>query len=287
MSEIATEIKPTQSASLFNGAVTAHAFGLATGNWRIGDHTKPENFMRVTALAKQFEVSTVWCPKASDFNAKITQPSDFGPHSPCDFDYQFEIDGIKVMRGALASGCAVGKGEAFFMATADCPIMVVRNGVGKIVCAHAGRDELIDRRLIMYGYSSGGRRFESVVDAIANYFGAEIQYLEVASVFGARHGFVHSVKNLTYGDFNLSLRQYIMNRWGTRIQCFNIDEELLIQELIRLQWRSRHSVASDRIWEDKVCTKTDIDDKNNFLWHSVARGNNQGERNGIFVVVNK
>ncbi len=279
-------LKPTKSVELFKGIATVHAFGRETGNWRIGDFTKPENFRRVAELAQKFGVDTVWCPQASKFNATIAKPISFGP---CDLDdnYQHEIAGIKVMRGTEASGCVVSKGEAFFMATADCPIMVVRNTIGKIVCAHAGRGELIDPAWVENGRPNYHRRFESVVDAIVSYFGSCIKQLEIASVFGIRHGHIHSVNDPKYGDFNLKLRQYIQERWGAEIICFSRDEEFLIQRLIGLQWRSRHSIDDRQIWCDEVCTKTDIDNENNFRWHSVARGDNKGERNGIFVIVNK
>lgn len=282
MSKVVTEIKPTRSLSLFKKTVTIHAFGRGTGDWKIGDFTQPENFKRVVEVARQFDVQKVWCPQVGSFNAQIAEPWQFEPDE-FEPNRSFEINGVRIMTRVKASGCPVGNGEAFFLASADCPIMVVKDVAGEVVCAHAGRDELIERTWVLRGRAAYHRKFESVVDAVASHFGHPMRYSDIFSGFGIRYDFCHDPANEKYAEYNSKLHDHIRKRCGSEINCFDREHNLRLELLIKQQWL-RYGVEHWKMTSDETCTKTDIDEDDQFIWHSRSRDGDASGRNGIFVI---
>ncbi len=263
---------------LFKNSVSIHAFGRDTGDWRVSEPNNIESYSKIIAMAKKLGVHTVWYPRAGTCNAKIVTKQDFPPNK-C-----FSIDEVEIMTGIEASGCPVGKGEAFFIASADCPTIVVQDEIGQVVCAHASREELIDQHWVRYDHANPGRKFESVVDAIASHYGHPLRHTKIFSGFGIREGFRHDPANEKYVGYNDKLDAHIRRRFGVEINCFDLEHNLSLELLIKLQWL-RYGVHHQNMMSDRVCTKTDIGDDNQFVWHSRARDDAKSGRNGIFVVV--
>ncbi len=254
--------------------LAVYGFGRSADGFQIGDFSDPYSFAKVVEACKLLGIKTVYCTQASDFSATICRPEDFPT--------KFIVGDVTIMTGVRASGCVVPRGAAAFRSSADCPTMVTQNLTGEVVVTHAGRDELIDRHRVQTGKPDPNRKYESVVDAIADYLGHGFKHLQVWAGFGIWTGFRHATTDPRYGKLNSALRQYALTRWGS--PCL-ADDDLLLTNLIRDQWCNRYGVQPSLVQRDEVNTKEDIGPDGEYLYYSRVREPKDNKTNGIFVVV--
>lgn len=268
-----TKMAPTEQRELWKGKVLVFGFGQEHGGFQIGDFHQRESFIKVAKACNSLGIKTVFCTQADEFSATICRTEDFTK--------EFVIDGVTIKTGVKASGCLVPKNSAAFRSTADCPTMITRNLSGEVIVAHAGRDELIDRHWVTHDKPNPARKYESVVDAMAAYYGWQFDSLEIWSGFGIREGFRHALTDPNYGRFNERLRQYVESRWDSN--CLAGDD-LEIHKLISDQWENRYGTKKPN--SDWIDTRKDIGEDGKPIWYSRSRDPRDNKTNGIFVVVN-
>jgi len=111
-----------------------------------------------------------------------------------------------------ADGIFLKKGDAFMMSSAGCPIIIATGG-GQMIVAHAGRDSLIDRGVLM---REPTRTHLSIVYAIAEAFikqGIRPNEIEMQMLFSIpAKMFKHDLNHHLYGEQNHQLAAF-MSTW--------------------------------------------------------------------------
>jgi len=112
-----------------------------------------------------------------------------------------------------ADGVFLGKGHAFVMSSAGCPIIVAKAG-RQMVVAHASRDSLIDRGAVM---DNPSRRNVSVVQSIVKEFldrGASLNEISMCMLLSIpADRFEHRFDHPKFGDYNTALAIFIDEKW--------------------------------------------------------------------------
>ena len=139
---------------------------------------------------------------------------------------------------APADGVFLGKGRAFVMSGSGCPVIIAAGG-DKVVVAHAGRDSLIDRGVVMEVPIT--REHVSVVNAVVSAFREndiaphQISMRMLFSIPAAV--FEHRFDHPQHGQYNLALFRFLNERWPMSIIRRNgamyLDLETLFEEQAR------------------------------------------------------
>ena len=256
--------QPTRVYQLFAGRVEVFCFG------KMGF---PFELHHVCQVADDLGVNRILRPQTHTFNAIVCEPEELTrvDHS---------VAGrIEVRSGVLADGVIIPKGKVALFQTRDCPTIITLNQkTGEVAAAHAGRDSLLDRELILTGDPS--RPFKSVVDAIVDRLvgdkpNGHSAYLEVFSCIGIEaRRFRHASDEPTYGYFNNRMSRYLVAEYGP--DCLldgNIEiGAIKLHRLIRNQFQ-RLGVMPDFISNDEreVGTGTQSD-----FFYSRRNGENHG-----------
>lgn len=166
-------------------------------------------------------------------------PSSARIVDPCVLTRRISLgNGMSIRRNKdiPADGIILGKGRAFVMSGAGCPVIVASDGYDVIV-AHAGRDSLVDRGAVT---GKPAREHVSVVDAVVGAFvdrGAIPNGIEMCMLFSIPSGvFEHRLDHEVYGDYNRALAVFVSRRWGDGIingpeeSSFFLDLECLFEE---------------------------------------------------------
>lgn len=236
-------------------------------------------FMRFQEVSSVFEIEKILAPSAASSNAKIITHHQLSErirstkylHSP------------ELWRGALADGAIIPLETGFFIASADCPTIIVISLSGLAIAAHAGRDSLFDNAALTRNPKLARleRKHFSVVDAIIE----RIKPEEIACVFitcgiSASY-FDHPLEHPRWGAINRARTMYarILGK-----QCVLGDVKygrLALKEIIKRQFEIC-GVNRNVIFSDGNDTFSDLDAPGEYRWWSARRGNQ--ERNGVLVV---
>ena len=235
-------------------------------------HSNTNTLNTVTAHAQKHGILKIFAPKVTNANKVIAREHDFKKEIVC--------NGVSVFHGIAADGVLIPSRSAFFIASADCPTLVLQDSLGSIVATHAGRQCLFDPASFL-----GGRRhgFESVIDGALDLLWDDPTHIH-ASVFcgiGEEH-FTHPREHFAYGDVNEAMIKYVVKRWGR--DCFGPDlteGQLNLFELIKAQLKES-GVPEKNIWHDGACTYSDRTSSGEYMWWSHRRGDRG--RNGILVM---
>ena len=264
-------------------SVRVEVFGRKTGNWSIR-HVKEKRDMPNYPLARK-RVRTI-CTIAAIRGAKcVIAPIPSRLSGTVIAARNVPPEGVirltpPFLRGIYADGAFLGRNEAFFMASADCPIVVLVGTQSGIVAAlHGGRDAIIDRSAAEKGIPS--RRYESVVDAALARFPDEPDaiFAFIGFGIGARH-FRHPFGHPVHGKRNRALVSYLMHKYGCVVRgaeeegCIDLSE-IIFRQIVR------HKIPACNIKRDGADTFSDKDASGEYRFWSHARGDDG--RNGILV----
>jgi copper oxidase (laccase) domain-containing protein len=235
---------------------------------------------RLATIAADIGVRQLAAPRPTLSNAKICTVAEL--NEPIDCGQR-----ISLRRGCDADGTVVIPAQPFFMASADCTTIVVRDAEsGHVIAAHGGRDSLFDRQRILTGRVS--RPHESVVDAIIEHFRVQFKSsckaLQVYLTCGIhpRH-YYHSFDHPTFGEQNRKICMHLVEHWGRGI-LYGTPEEgrLSIGGIITAQF-FRHGIKPTDVDFDSIDTYGDIDETADYRWWSNRRGDTT-QRNGVLVI---
>ncbi len=224
-------------------------------------------------------------PRPTEFNAVICDPwRDLkvemvsGPLLPCHFCK------VTIKRGCNADGVEIPKNllGGFWLSSADCLCVVAFSPSGRLICAHAGRDSLFDRKKMLTGTPS--RKNESVVDSIAELLGTEFKETKFFLTCGiAPEHLVHSWYHLEHGATNEKMIKYLAERWEQSVPPGKEQEGWInLKGLVTSQFEE-HGVSANSISTDGVDTYGDAGSDGRPLWWSHRRGDG-AKRNGILVI---
>lgn len=177
---------------------------------------------------RKMGVHKAYAPNVARASARIVAPHELKE--------RIVLKDTILYRGSIpADGILLGKGRAFVMSGAGCPVIVASDGYDTIV-AHAGRDSLVDRGAVM---GKPTRRHISVVNAILDALmerGAALDAVQMCMLFSIPAArFEHDFNHVAHGEYNHKLAKFINDRWhnGTII-CHRggmfLDLEVLFEE---------------------------------------------------------
>jgi|GEM_PF-1333932 len=196
---------------------------------------------------------------------------------------------LTIWTGFEADGVIVPPGEAMWISSADCPTIIAQSPCGMMICAHAGRNSLIDVHHLDHG--EPGRPYESVTEAIVATFkraNKDVRELRIFVTCGiGADDFTHPLDHPEFGERNAFMMEKLRGLgWG----CV---ETPLEQGRINLYMVIRHQfdklgVPSGQIQSDGINTAADmLGDE--YLWWSHTRARKSGQpehlasRNGVLV----
>lgn len=265
----AGEPLPRKIHHLDGGRVTVLGFGRPE-NWSVRNtQTGEDAGDRVCAVVSTMNVPRVFAPWPWRFNAKIAKPSDF----PCSRGR----NGVTFFHGIFADGVVLSPQSAFFIASADCPTIVLYHPQSKtVVAAHGGRNSLL-RGISLTAKASPLLPHRGVADEMVRSLRRVAGKPEESRVFSfcgvGPERFSHPFESP--GHDNRALIDAIVRQYGD--ECVVGPHErgcIDLHAVIKAQF-VRQGVPSDSIESDGVDTASGDE------WWSHRRGTR--ERNGIFV----
>jgi len=241
-------------------------------------------------------VSKLLLPNVSHFNARIADSCEL-------FQKKVDVDGVGVYTQCFVDGVRITKGQALFIASADCPTLVfsIPQGDFVVVC-HAGKNSLLDPCRI--DHSGKVRTHGSVVDRALEFFKGNKKDLRIDVLCGIGAQAVnYSASDQKYGDQNKTLISYVFDKWGGEVfapllkggkmvrpsgfdRC--MEGHLDFFALVRAQAKI-HGVPHVNILSDGVCTYTDGTGSHGGRFWSHKRqveggvASAEGKRNGVLV----
>lgn len=239
-------LKPTVIYERFGGKVEVRIYGKSPCSLEE---------KHLFQIARDLELRHIYHPQTHTFNAQICRTIDFTKED--------RVDGVKIHSGALVDGVSrIGRGEAIWLQTADCPTIIAHNDLtGEVIVAHAGRASLIDQARLLTGKPS--RQSESVVERIYRcLIDSERQTnlnIDVYSCCGiGPMQFRHPIDHPVHGQFNEKMNRFIALRYGQ--DCFlggQVDYGALnLHRLIFNQFRLC-GIPGDNIHHDSINTAVD------------------------------
>lgn len=255
--------------------VIVEAYGAVHGDWRITDWHQAASFARVVRWAKKYHLRGILVPSVRNCTGKLCRFKDL--------NIVPGINGMEVRAGCSADGVtSIPRGWGFFTASADCKTVVAfGEKTGTLIAAHAARDSLLNRE-----FASGVDNIslegevKSVVLEVLDRLDDPSEDIHVRSYLGiGAASYPHRFDDPEHGRANRQIWDYLKRRYGGNGGF--VGESLDIDELIRLQCLKR-GVLTQNIRSDGVDTCADLDEQDEYRWHSFKRTRNT-ERNGIFV----
>ena len=168
-------------------------------------------------------------------------------------------------------------GEAVWLASADCPTVVLTDG-HQLAVVHAGRWSLIDP-----WWQNGNQPDErpSVIENAVGFFPENNRELIKASIHCGigPHSFNHPLDHPKFGTSNRRLLLEVWRRWPGADKKIGQNFHLSLVEIIRRQFEDLD--VRTVLW-DEIDTFSERDPHSNeLLWWSAARGDSN--RNGVIV----
>lgn len=251
----------------------------------------PEIYDKVASVAYDAKVYLIFAPRPTEFNARVVNSTYLNvAHAP-DHDLHVEDElfpwrgSVGILRGQNADGCDVPQGTAFWLSSADCPAIIAWDPNGRLVCAHAGLNSLIDRELAINGKKS--RPHNSVVDAIIEELSCSYPArLKVAIYCGisAEH-FEHPWGHPQYGPENMGICKCLLVGNPDAVIHPHSAGKIDLAAVIKHQFM-RHGVSRENLVRDTIDTFSDKDASGEHLWWSSRRAGKEEKtkRNGILVM---
>jgi hypothetical protein len=155
------------------------------------------------------------------------------------------------------------------------------------MAAHAGRDSLVDRELILN--KKPGRKHFSIIDAVVEESGPRNREELRAFICGATSAHVHSLeKSSQYAEYNWKLVRYLESTFPSAQSVQGDELYLSITNLIKEQLIG-HGVRPENIGTDSCDPLTDLSKNHHHLWWSHGRWLREGQkgpdgRNAILVI---
>lgn len=240
----------------------------------------------VGAIAVQHKLNRVLSPTVSDFSSRFLDDSEQSP-------WQLTLPGTacKLHRGLRGDGFEIHPGDAGIIAPADCAVVVVTTPSGRVLLLHAGRDSLVDRKLIETGNPS--KQHESIIFAAWNELQVRAQdatgskWFILPSVSAGAH-FRHSWEDADHGDKNKGLVSYLVRKYDHTVKGHPKFGMIDVPAIIAAQLTQFCGLDPDNITVDTRCTYTEVDTGGEYVWHSHRRAVNTGgdplARNLVVVV---
>lgn len=187
-------------------------------------------------------------PQVFRFNAEVARCGEFGT--------THRINGVTVRTGLEKDAVLLKRGESAGIVTGDCPTIAFWNrATGEAAAAHAGRDSLLDRRMIEEGLPSRPRA--SVVESVLKYtrWNSRDVFLYVSAGIGPLH-FAHSSSDPVHGNRNRKMIEWIERRYGAHCIRGKLEEGRIdLYALICLQ-AAELGIPSSQIQSDGLDTYT-------------------------------
>ncbi len=257
--------------------IVGYAFG-RPDNWSLADMATRN---RIALFAHQRRVTKIFAPVPSQFNAKICARGEFNEEILIPL---VNRDHVTIFRSPPADGCEILAYEGFFIASGDCPTIVVHDPDSRrTFCAHAGRDCLFDRSNALGRGKS--REHDSVVHALLAEFPKEVaRNLKVFIACGiSGRNFSHPLQGHDRSEECQKMLMYIEHHYGCGFARGDLSLGCIsLKDLIRMQLVQR-GVESDNIGCDNIDTFADTDRGGNHVWWSNRRGDKK-ERNGVLIL---
>ena len=261
----------------------------------------PPVYILVDRVAREAGIKTLYAPRPSEFNAQICASPDlreeikseapvpiltqeFSDYESMMDDSEYkewaEREGVSIHRGVNADGCDVPKGSAFWLSSADCPVLIVTDG-RRVICTHCGYKSLVDRGALR---GTPTRPYFSVVGAVLKEFiGRNRVNLRAFVTLGIGPHWSEASKT-ELGALAFYERLGCYPRESYRVGR----KKLNIVELVRCQCLNR---GIGNVRTDDNDTFADKDKDGKFLWWSYERAMKKSpadklKRNGVMVVHN-
>ncbi len=243
-----------------------HNFSDITGN--------PNARRIIAAYARQSGSRSIFCPQVGHANKRIVGPDSFPE--------KIMQDGVSIFFGVCADGVELPERSAFFIASADCPTLVLRFPDGRVIATHAGRECLFDR--LLFGNETK-RDMSSVVYTALSRFSGDIKEVHASIFCGVEPAyFTHHIHHPVYGKENARMITHICAHWGRG--CFAGEGDIVARgelDLVRLlrAQLEEAGVLPHYIWHDGARTVMDTMSDGSMLWWSHRR-EDEG-RNGVLI----
>ncbi|MFM2357565.1 MAG: Multi-copper polyphenol oxidoreductase laccase [Candidatus Parcubacteria bacterium] len=298
------DVSPSYVRSCAQGRVEISVFG-KPHNFR-GLSQNTELLQSLVHHAHEHHIASLCLPMVSLFNACVAEGLS-------QFRKSRTVLETKVFEECFVDGVRISKGEAFFVASADCPTLVFSSPNKKyVVACHAGLKSLVDYNRI---YHEGRiRTHQSVVDRALEFFRGDELNVSIGVVCGiGAHAVEYSTTDKKYGTRNSMLVEYVFGQWGgdcfapyidkTRgdvsdnpklvrpsslSQCLGGHIDLFA--LVRAQAEKRN-VPRGQVLTDGICTYTTGSGSHGGKFHSHRRQMQdgvkpeEGKRNGVLVMM--
>ena len=269
-------MKPTCRFWLLGNRVEILLFGRDTGDWRLQGSTpdeveqnNPGILFRLREIFDEFPRFDFYAPRPLRFNAEIVHPSDLSDQWMDRFWRGSEADGVVLER----------PGQAFVIASADCPTLICRDGFNSLVLvAHAGRDCLFDRQKLLTGHPS--RERESIVQNVIR----QLNPREVSSWIGcgiSRYSFFHPWDDPVHGIDNKKICRHFEECLLGDPRQGRLDLQAVIKKQLVALGVQPWSIGADHI---DTCTDVDPYSQGQYRWHSARRDGLQAGRNLVVVL---
>ncbi len=250
-----------------------------------GDQEKaPHVIGLLGGLAVRHRLRRILGPSVLKFNSEFLSDTAQYP-----WQLSLPSTACKLHRGLYADGFEVLPGEAGVIAPADCAIVVVTTPSGRVFMLHAGRDSLIDRKLIDTGQQS--KKHESVIfaawDQLDPEEAKESMWVVLPSVLPGGH-FEHPADHKVHGEFNQKLVRHISHHYPGGIFGDPGRGMLSVPEIITGQLVLQCGLPRRNIHIERRCTHQEVDQDGQHVWWShsrdVATGQTPGGRNLVVVI---
>jgi copper oxidase (laccase) domain-containing protein len=278
---------PTAVFMPFGPRVTIYAFGRAPAgqmiNWSIAKNPDVGKYIAEFAL-KNAGVTEILSPRP-DFSGRICTREELTVQLE-NIVGRCEVSRIlRHPENVSADGVEIKPGQAFYIASGDCPTLVVFDPIGKrLIAAHAGRDCLWDREHVLNDKTA--REHASIVDAaMLEFDDVPPEELKAFIACGiAAKNFSHSLTDPNLKSKNLEMIAALEKNCPIEFMGKDSAGCINLREIIRSQLIS-HGLRPDAIGCDAIDTYGDTDSTGEHYWWSNRRGD-KTVRNGVLVIYN-
>lgn len=241
-------------------------------------------------LAVEHKLQRILSPNVSRFDSAFLNDTFQHP-------WRLTLPGTacKLHRGLYGDGFEVYPGDAGIIAPADCAVVVVTTPSGRVLMLHAGRDSLIDRKLIMSKGYEKSKDYESIIFAAwSNLYQASKEdalgskWLILPSISAGDH-FQHNWRDEHRSYENEQVVTYLVKKYDHAVRGHAKFGMIDIPAIIAAQLTQFCGVDRDNITADSRCTYTEVDAAENHVWHSHARAIHKGQNpkaRNLVVVIN-
>lgn len=206
------------------GSRVSFSVGAFEGNdWSLKPFKNPEDIAenrqlagRIAGAVRALGGERIFAPYPSTFNAEIVDPKELWKNFPLSQDVAMFRNNEKPADGSFLRQA----GDAGVFSAGGCAIIVAVYRQ-QMIFAHAGRDCVLDRKLIETGGREHGRPRESVVYSIIDAFGlelpSELEQLHAWVFYSIKpEDFPHEFDHPKYKAWNDGAAEYLPKEFGAK-----------------------------------------------------------------------